>query len=470
MNVLDTIVAHKREEVAVRRGQRPHGSLDRSTRSFERALGAPGLSLIAEIKDRAPSVRERPAGAAPFDVARLARAYDRSARAISVLTDERFFGGSHAHLAQAVRESRRPVLCKDFVVDPDHQIPEARAHGADAILLMAQVLAPRELERALGIARSLGMEALVETHDEEQLERVLFETSARIVGVNARDLRTLAIDLERPLRMAERARAAGRLVVAESGLRSRQDVERLEGHVDAILVGSAFSMAPDPVQALRALGFSPRAERVAVKVCGVRTAAQASAIVEAGASAIGLNFVPGARRAVTLDEAARIAALELTAERVGVFVRPSASELSRTIRAARLDAVQVHGELSLSELEDLAREARREGVALWRAIEVREASSVREELARAADMGARVLLDGPRSGSGQRLDADVLRGLVLPSDLVLAGGLTAQSVAVAIEAFEPSVVDVASGIERDGAPCPERVRDFVSAASARGVS
>ncbi|GAB4202318.1 MAG: bifunctional indole-3-glycerol-phosphate synthase TrpC/phosphoribosylanthranilate isomerase TrpF [Sandaracinaceae bacterium] len=468
MSVLREIVAHKRAEVAERRKRSPRAherAVVPSDRSFVAALEAPGLSLVAEVKRTSPSLaRTSEILPSRFDPIALARAYDPSARAISVLTEARYFGGSLEDLARVRETTRRPVLCKDFVVDPEHQIPEARAHGADAILLMAQILAPSAIERALGLCRALGMEALVEVHDEDELARVLGETSARIVGINARDLDTLAIDLDRPRRLAARAREAGRIVVAESGLRSRGDVAALEGEVDAILVGSVLSRAADPGAALVALGFGPRPRRPAVKICGVRTAVQARAAHDAGADALGLNFVLGARRAVQASELDAIAVSTRGALRVGVFASPSIAEVEAAIARAELGAIQLHDapDAPALDLAPFAALAARRGVALWRAIPV-PSPDLRARLADAQRYGARVVLDAARAGSGRRFDPAALRGLVLPSDLVLAGGLDAEHVASCIARFEPAMVDVASGIEEDGAPSASRIASFVAA-------
>jgi indole-3-glycerol phosphate synthase/phosphoribosylanthranilate isomerase len=465
-DVLARIAARKREEVLALPRLDP-STLPRASRSFEAAIAAPGLSLIAEIKQRSPSQPHRPEGACAFDPSRLASVYDASARAISVLTDGPGFGGDPTHLRDAAAASRRPILCKDFVVDPERQIPFARAHGADAILLMAQLLSSAEIERALGLSRALGMSCLVETHDDEQLDRVLAETSAPIVGVNARDLRTLAIDLDRPRRMASRARATGRLVVAESGLARREDLRAIEGEVDAILVGTALSMSPDPRAALAELGFSPRARVPAIKLCGLRTASHVAQADALGADAIGLNFVAGARRELPELEAARLGALPLRARRVGVFTLEDAARIPRAAELARLDVVQLHGRsgrpFDHGAVAPIAETARRSGLALWLALEVSDARSVREGLAIAESLGARVVLDGARSGSGRTLDPTHLRGLLLPHDVVLAGGLTPTNVRAAAAIFEPAMVDVATGIEEHGAPTRAAMARFLEA-------
>jgi indole-3-glycerol phosphate synthase len=209
-----------------------------SERSFFAALQRPGLSLIAEIKRRSPSKGAIREGADPIEIARI---YARHAQAISVLTDEPFFGGSLDVLAQVRSAVELPLLMKDFVVS-EAQIRAGRRAGADSLLLMASLLPPESIEILLSVSRELGMEPLVEVHDERELDEVL-STSARIVGINNRDLGTLAIDRDNFARLA--ARLDDRLAVCESGIETREDVERVRATADAVLIGTTFMAAPD---------------------------------------------------------------------------------------------------------------------------------------------------------------------------------------------------------------------------------
>lgn len=219
----------------------PSPSADRpvtSDRDFFAALSAPGLSLIAEIKRRSPSKGPIREGADPVEIGRI---YDRHAAAISVLTDEPHFGGSLEVLAAVRSEVSVPVLMKDFVIS-EAQVEAGRAAGADALLLMASLLPPSSIERLLVRTRELGMEALVEVHDQRELDEVL-STSARIVGVNNRDLITLQIDRDNFLRLAPQVE--GRLTVCESGIETREDVEHVRGLADAVLIGTTLMAAED---------------------------------------------------------------------------------------------------------------------------------------------------------------------------------------------------------------------------------
>lgn len=253
MSVLERIVARTRVDLAARMARCPRASLEArltpSTRDFRAALAGPTLSLLAEFKPASPSRGPlRP----DADPARYARAYARAAAAISVLTDEPFFGGG-LHLLDGFRQAcDRPLLRKDFVVD-GYQLVEARVHGADAVLLIAALHDEASLRSLVAETHALGMEALVEAHDAAEIDRSL-AAGARVIGVNARDLRTLCVDPEAALPLLDRL-PPGVVRVAESGLEERAQIARLVGHADAVLIGSALMLAPTPEEGLERLGW-----------------------------------------------------------------------------------------------------------------------------------------------------------------------------------------------------------------------
>lgn len=213
------------------------------------ALAAPGLSLIAEVKRSSPS---KGALATIPDPAALATAYEvGGAAAISVLTEQRRFGGSLADLDAVRAAVGVPVLRKDFMVS-EYQVHEARAHGTDLILLIVAALTDIELTRLLTLTHDLGMSALIEVHDAEETQRAV-AAGARIIGVNARNLKTLAIDPDTFGRLRPLI-PAGTLAVAESGVSGPQDAARYAAEgADAILVGESLVRDGDPVAAARAL-------------------------------------------------------------------------------------------------------------------------------------------------------------------------------------------------------------------------
>jgi indole-3-glycerol phosphate synthase len=254
--ILDDILSRTRADLAVRRATQPLAALEAAAarmpaaRSLARALRRPGqIACLAEFKRRSPSAGWIAEGA---EAAPVARAYAAGgAAAMSVLTDGPFFGGSLDDLAAARAACDLPILRKDFVVDR-YQIVEARAAGADAVLLIVAALDDPELAALLAAAREVGLDALVEAHDEDEVARAL-AVGASIVGINNRDLKTFKVDRELAARMRPRV-PADRVIVAESGIRDAADVARLRAAgVDAILVGETLMRAPDPAAALRAL-------------------------------------------------------------------------------------------------------------------------------------------------------------------------------------------------------------------------
>ncbi len=256
MSVLADIVAARRVRVARDFGSASRAELERRAaqarepRPFAAALAAsPTVAVIAEVKRRSPS---EGALAPACDPREQALAYERGgAAAISVLTEPERFGGSFEDLAVVASAVRVPVLAKDFVVD-EAQLLAARAAGADAVLLMASVLG-EDLAAFVGAASRVGLEPLVEVRDEAELA-VAARSGARVVGVNARDLATLQIDLPGALRLVRQAQGVAEVVVAESGIVSRADVEAAAAAgADAVLVGTALMRASSPENAVRDL-------------------------------------------------------------------------------------------------------------------------------------------------------------------------------------------------------------------------
>jgi indole-3-glycerol phosphate synthase len=238
--VLDERTIQRAAEVRARRGDR---------RDFLAAISDPGLSLIAEHKRRSPSAGAIREGLELEDVV---RAYERGgAAAVSVLTDCSSFGGSLEDLAYARAVTALPILRKDFIVDR-YQLFEAVAAGADAVLLIVAALSPEELRHLRDEAAELGLDALVEVHDTDELE-VALSIGARLVGINNRNLTTLEVDTHTTFALLERVAGAA-AVVAESGLHSRDQLDELEdAGVDAALIGEALMRAADIEAAVRAL-------------------------------------------------------------------------------------------------------------------------------------------------------------------------------------------------------------------------
>jgi indole-3-glycerol phosphate synthase/phosphoribosylanthranilate isomerase len=436
-NILDRIVAAKRAELRERYDDVSLDSLRaRATpteRSLSAALAQPGARFILEIKKASPSSGPIRPNA---DAAKLARGYAGVADALSVLCDGPFFGGSLADLAAARGEFDGPILAKDFFIDP-RQVVEARLAGADAVLVMLSLLADEQARAMIAEAARLGMDALLEAHDEAEMQRAV-ALGAALVGINNRDLRDLSIDLATTERLARLA--AGRIVVSESGIESRADVERLAPEVDGFLVGSTLMRAPSPAEAARALIFGR------TKLCGLNRAEDFEAAGRA--THVGLIMVPESPRAVTLGQALRLAPLHPAP--VGVFRNASVETVSEAAMIMGFAAVQLHGAEDAAYIRKLARRLP-DTCEIWKAVEVGRAAPERFD---AAD---RLLFDSGAGGTGRTFDWTLLRDHPELGQGIIAGGIGPHNAREArrLGAF---AIDVGSGLDaRPGRKSAEKI-------------
>lgn len=442
--VLGEIVRHKKAEVAARLGGASFDARP-TRRSLKAALAKPGARFVMEVKKASPSGHK-----SAVSVAEAVAAYAPVADAISVLTDARFFGGSLDDLRVARRLFDGPILAKDFVVDPA-QVTEARAHGADAVLAILAVLTGAQAAALLAEARRLAMDVLVEVHDEAELHCAL-ALGAEIVGINNRDLATLKTDLATTERLAPIA-PDGVLLVSESGIASRDDVERLAPLVDAFLVGSSLMSADDVAQAARALVFGP------VKICGLTRCEDVRLAAAAGATHAGLILVPGTPRAVGaeasgLAEEARASGLKA----VGVFRDRPIEDAARIACELGLDAVQMHGnETGLAKL----RRALPSGCEIW------ALSSVGDSAEPARLDADRTLFDsianGQAGGTGRPFDWCLVSGRFDLRRAFLAGGIGPANARAARQVGAYGL-DVGSAVEcAPGRKDPEKLASLFAA-------
>ncbi len=434
-------------------------------RQIAGALAGPGLHLFAEVKRRSPSVGDIAAGDNAVD---RARAYAAGgAAAISVLCEPHWFGGSVDDLRAVRAAVSIPVLAKEFVVDP-RQLDLVRAAGADIVLLLAVLHTGNRLAGLVDRARDLGMEPLVEAHDERELEAAL-ATDARLIGINNRDLRTLDVDPERAVRLRELI-PADRLAIAESGVRDTATVARWRATgFDAALVGEALMRSADPAAAARAFVAAGRypvdpaagARTPTVKICGVTDAKGVLAAVRAGADAIGVNFAPGTPRCLTPEQGANLARLARQAASsaarmptiVVVTANLPADELAHVIAVVDPDEVQLSGDEPPAAIAAIGRP-------VWKALRVGPEARADDVISRARaylDAGAAgILLDaagGPHpGGTGIRVNTALAAAVAREIPIVLAGGLNPASVGEAVLAVQCVGVDVASGVEAPPVP------------------
>lgn len=403
-------------------------------RSLAAALSQPGSRFILEIKKSSPSRGSiRPAA----DAAGIARGYAPVADAISVLTERRHFGGSLDDLAMARRHFDGPILAKDFFLDL-RQVAEARIAGADAILVMLSLVDDRAARRLIEEASRFGMECLVEVHDQSEMRRAN-ALGAPLIGINNRNLHDLSIDLATTERLARLS--GGAIVVSESGISSRFDVERLSAHADAFLVGSSLMAAEDPAQEARNLVFGR------VKLCGARTHQDIEAA--AAATHVGLVFVEESPRAVSLIEA--LGLNRPVPKLVGVFRNAPLPLVADTAAILGLAAVQLHGNEDGAYVRSLARFIP-SGCEIWKAVRV---SASRPDQFEAAD---RLLFDSGNGGSGRSFDWTMIARHRRLGESILAGGIGAHN-APAAASLGAYAIDVGSAVdERPGVKSPSKIR------------
>ena len=444
--VLGEIAAAKRRELARRLDGVSLDALraraEPTPRSLASALAEAGARFILEIKKASPSEGSIRAGAEP---AALARGYVDVADALSVLCDEPYFGGSLDDLAAARREFNGPILAKDFFIDL-RQVAEARIAGADAILVMLSLLDDDQVREIIAEARRFDMDALVEVHDEAEMQRAR-ALDAPLIGINNRDLRDLSIDLATTERLA--SLAPDRLLVSESGIRDRADVDRLAPHVDAFLVGSSLMSATEPAEAARALIFGR------TKLCGLNCGASLCAARPAVFA--GFVFVPGSPREVTINEAVPLAGTSRSSGMlpVGVFRNAPVGTVVEAAAAAKLHAVQLHG----AEDPDYIAELRRAlpgGCEIWTAVSVGRDPT--------ADRGAdRLLFDNGEGGSGRNFDWALIEGHPELPRALLAGGIGPHN-AKAARSLGAYAIDVGSAVDdRPGRKSPEKIASLFEA-------
>lgn len=442
-NVLEKIVADKREELKVRMAALPleqvKQHLTPSQKSLFDALSQPNAGYILECKKASPSkglIRE------VFDLDEILAAYTPFAAGLSVLTDEKYFQGSYDYLAYVTERVSQPVLNKDFFVN-EYQVYLARYYNADAILLMLSVLDDETYKQLHALADELQLDVLTEVSNEEEMDRAI-ALESKIIGINNRNLRDLSTDLaatERLVPMLEKT-THDYVVISESGIYTHQDVRRLAPLCNGFLVGSALMAQQDLPRAVQQLVMGT------VKVCGLTTAESANAAFAAGASFGGLIFAEKSPRCVTFAQATEIVT-KAPGHYVGVFVNADINDVTQTAAALKLRGVQLHGNEDAAYRQAL-RDALPAHCELWQAVGVKDTlpDTVSELL---NDLNvSRVLLDckvGTQTGgTGKQFDWSLLDPIEDKSKLVLAGGISPDSVAKALSTGV-GIVDVNSGVE-----------------------
>jgi len=237
--MLKKIIENKRKEIEVRKKEFPlnrfKNKLNNSTKDFKKAISKNKLNLIAEFKRASPS---KNITGKELDIKKIIEIYNRYADAISILTDKKFFNGSLIDMKDAGKLTNLPLLRKDFIID-EYQIYESRFYDADAILLIASILSKEQIFNFINIAKEHDMDCIVEIHNKKELEKISNIANIEIIGINNRDLKTLKINMNTTLRLADKIQK-NKIIISESGISSKDYIKKIVGRVNAVLIGSLF--------------------------------------------------------------------------------------------------------------------------------------------------------------------------------------------------------------------------------------
>ncbi|GAC1626435.1 MAG: bifunctional indole-3-glycerol-phosphate synthase TrpC/phosphoribosylanthranilate isomerase TrpF [Ktedonobacteraceae bacterium] len=422
------------------------------------------VHLIAEVKRASPS---KGMLAPHLDPVELARTYEKNgASVISVLTEPHFFLGAPEYLTAIKHAVQVPVLRKDFIVD-EYQVYEARAWGADAILLICAILDDTQLKHLLTIAHELHMRCLVEVHSREEAQRAV-DAGAMVIGVNSRNLVTFKMNpyLIRDIRHII---PADRVVIAESGISSATDARRLARYdVQGMLVGESLVVSNDIPAQMHTLLQGANAS-TQIKICGLRSPEHIRASIEAGADMLGFIFYEPSHRyihpkhvgetlavALQTPDALTTSKEQVLPDLVGVFVNKEANFINDVIEEAELHYVQLHGMESPEFCQHITRP-------VIKAIPLKDTADL-AQVKLYKNAAWRLLLDTPTSawgGTGITHDWVLARTIAEETRILLAGGLTPENIAEALQQVHPWGVDVSSGVETDKQKDIHKIRAFI---------
>ncbi len=463
---LDRIVTQTRTDLEQRKQEQPLETVmtlahaqSRPRDLFAALKAGNGVRLIAEVKRASPSKGMLAPHIHPVE---LARTYEKhGAAAISVLTEPHFFLGSPEYLTAIKQAVHVPVLRKDFIID-EYQVYEARAWGADAILLICAILDDAQLHHLLTVAHQQGMHCLVEVHNAVEAQRAV-TAGAMIIGVNSRDLVTFSMNpsLIRELRQLI---PADRVIVAESGIHTEADARRLARYdIQAMLVGESLVVSDDVPAQMQSL-LRGANESTQIKICGLRTPETLQVAMDAGADMLGFIFYKPSHRYISPEQVpALLTAVESgrdksvpTPDRVGVFVNEDADFINDVVEQAGLHFVQLHGDESPEFCQRIHRP-------VIKAISLRNEDD-RDKINEYKQVAWRILLDTPTAqwgGTGVTHDWELARNIAQEIPILLAGGLTPENVAEAIQQVSPWGLDVSSGVETSKQKDTAKIRAFI---------
>lgn len=456
--ILDKIVERTKERVSKLKSLRPLNEVQAQALSinrdndfaFERSLRARKFAFICEVKKASPS---KGIIAEHFPYKSIAQEYQKAgAAAISVLTEPDFFLGSDNYLSEIKQVVDIPLLRKDFTID-EYQIYEAKCIGADAILLICALLPTKTLARYIQIADSLGLSALVEAHDEQEVHSAL-AAGARIIGVNNRNLKDFSVNMDNSINLRKLV-PQDIIFVAESGINNYEDIKLLKAsNITAALIGETLMRSTDKAASLAAL--SGHSNTVKLKICGMTRPEDILSVNEYRPDYIGFVFAPSHRQVTLLQALTLKNMLAKDILAVGVFVNAKPQEIATICQTGAIDIVQLHGEESEDYIHNIKQLTKKP---IIKAIRVKTAADIAAGQASCADY---LLLDtyspSAYGGSGECFDWSVIGKLTKP--YFLAGGINIKNAATAIMDTEAFALDASSALETNKLKDNSKIREL----------
>jgi len=453
--ILDNIVEEKRKEVENKKKNFPLNQfineLHPSERDFKSAISDVDLSVIAEIKRKSPSegiIKEN------FDFDKIAFRYEKNSnvKALSILTDLPFFGGSLYLINRAKGITSKPILRKDFIID-EYQIYESRFYGADVILLIARILSKEQIREFIDIAKKYNMDSLVEIHSREEIEKVPDNTE--IIGINNRDLDTLEVNLETTVELSKILKKYNKIIlVAESGIHTAKDVKYIKNNIDAMLIGTSILKSDNPDEKINSL-FIPK-----IKICGITNYEDAKMSADLGANYLGFIFYEKSQRYVSPEIISEIVKKIREGNKrikfVGVFVNETLERIRQIYKDCALDFIQLHGDEDEGFISQL-------NIPYIKAFRIKSDNDVEKINKSSAKY---VLLDTFHNelygGTGQSFNWGIL-SKIKDKEIFLSGGITPYNVEDAAK-LKTFAIDVASGVEeKPGKKDHKKLRELFKA-------
>lgn len=454
MTILDELAASARRRVEEAKKIVPPDiikaralSLSKGDFEFEKALKGGDISFICECKKASPS---KGIIAEDFPYLQIAKDYEKAGAAcISVLTEPTRFLGSDDYLREIAGNVSIPCIRKDFTVD-EYMIYEAKILGAEAVLLICAILSEQQISDYIAVCDSLGISALVEAHDENEISAAV-RAGARIIGINNRNLKDFSVDTGNSRRMRELI-PNDIIFVSESGIKDADDIDLLrKAGADAVLIGETLMRAPDKSAKLAELRGG-RIVDVKVKMCGLRRSIDIEYANKLLPDYIGYVFAPKSKRYVSPKQAAEFTAnLDKRIVPVGVFVDEPVDNVIRLVKSGTIKIAQLHG----NENEDYIAQLHRENITVIKAFIIKGEEDTEQAEKSPAD---HILFDSGM-GSGKPFDYALLKNMKRP--YFLAGGLDWESASDAVRILNPYALDVSSGIETDGFKDFGKMKEFM---------